>query len=72
MLRYQNKYRSVIKSRPEYVRKLVEALNARGIACDTPTVNHRARPDAGAACKSMADAARTSGDAELALSLIHI
>ena len=35
MLRYQNKYRAVIKSRPEYVKKLVEALNARGVACET-------------------------------------
>ena len=66
MLRYQNKYRAVIKSRPDYVRKMVEALNARGIACDTPQVNHRARPDAGAACQGLVDEARRSGDAELA------
>ena len=66
MLRYQNKYRSVIKSRPDYVRKLVESLNERGIACDTPIVHHRARPDMDAACKGMVDAARSAGDAELA------
>ena len=58
MLRYQNKYRSVIKSRPDYVRQMVESLNARGIACETPQVNHRARPDLGAACRSMVDEAR--------------
>ena len=66
MLRYQNKYRSVIKSRPDYVRQMVESLNARGIACETPQVNHRARPDMGAACRSMVDEARRGGDAELA------
>ncbi|HIS02930.1 MAG TPA: hypothetical protein IAA75_03365 [Candidatus Pullichristensenella avicola] len=66
MLRYQNKYRAVIKSRPDYVRKMVEALNARGIACDTPQVNHRVRPDAGAACRDLVEEARRSGDTELA------
>ena len=66
MLRYQNKYRAVIKSRTEYVKKLVEALNARGVACETPQVNHRARPDVGAACGGMAEEARRAGDAELA------
>ena len=66
MLRYQNKYRAVIKNRPEYVQKMVEALNARGVACETPQVNHRARPDVGAACQAMVDEARRAGDAELA------
>ena len=45
---------------------MVESLNARGIACETPQVNHRARPDLGAACRSMVDEARRGGDAELA------
>ena len=66
MLRYQNKYRAVLKSRPEYVQKLVEALNARGVPCETPQVNHRVRPDVGAACQTMVDEARRAGDAELA------
>lgn len=66
MLRYQNKYRSVIKSRPEYVREMVERLNRRGIACDAPQVNHRVRPDMCAACEDMVDQARRAGDAELA------
>ena len=61
MLRYQNKYRAVIKSRPEYVQKMVEALNARGVACETPQVNHRVRPDVGAACQTMVDEARRAG-----------
>jgi hypothetical protein len=66
MLRYQNKYRSIIKSRPEYVRDMVEKLNARGIHCDQPQVNHRTRPDMGAACRGLVDEARRMGDAELA------
>ena len=66
MLRYQNKYRAVIKSRPEYVRELVEKLNAQGVACDPPTVNHRPRADVGQSCIRLEEEARRSGDAELA------
>ena len=66
MLRYQNKYRSVIKSRPEYVQQLVEKLNASGIACDTPQVNHRVRADLGQSSQALVTEAHRSGDAELA------
>lgn len=66
MLRYQNKYRAVIKSRPDYVHDLVESLNAQGIECDQPQVNHRTRADIHESCKTMVDEARRSGDAELA------
>ena len=66
MLRYQNKYRAVIKSRPEYVRTLVEKLNGEGIMCDTPQVNHRVRCDLGASCASLSEEGRRSGDPELA------
>ena len=66
MLRYQNKYRAVIKSRPEYVRGLVERLNDQGVECETPTVNHRARADVGRSCEHLEEEARRSGDAELA------
>jgi len=66
MLRYQNKYRAVIKSRPDYVRELVDRLNEQGVACETPTVNHRARADVGQSCARLEDEARRSGDAELA------
>ena len=45
MLRYQNKYRAVIKSRPDYVQDIVEKLKAQGVACETPQVNHRVRAD---------------------------
>ena len=66
MLRYQNKYRAVIKSRPDYVRELVGRLNEQGVECDPPTVNHRARADIGQSCSRLEQEARRSGDAELA------
>ncbi len=66
MLRYQNKYRAVIKSRPEYIRELVEKLNEQGVACETPTVNHRVRMSVGQSCARLEEEGRRSGDAELA------
>lgn len=66
MLRYQNKYRAVIKSRPEYVRELVDRLNSEGVNCDAPQVNHRVHADLNASCAQLTDEARRSGDAELA------
>ena len=66
MLRYQNKYRAVIKSRPDYVRQLVEKLNEQGVVCETPQVNHRARADLQASSGQLMAEARRSGDAELA------
>ena len=66
MLRYQNKYRAVIKSRPDYVHDMVERLNAQGVACETPQVNHRARADLQASGEELVAEAKRSGDAELA------
>ena len=66
MLRYQNKYRSVIKTRPEYVRELVGRLNAQGVACDPPQVNHRARADVQESGDALVAEARRAGDPELA------
>ena len=66
MLRYQNKYRAMIKSRPEYVREMVEKLNRQGVACETPQVNHRAKADLGESGGALVAEARRSGDAELA------
>ena len=66
MLRYQNKYRAVIKSRPEYVRDMVARLNAQGVACETPQVNHRAHADLAESGDALVGEARRSGDAELA------
>ncbi|MBE5774965.1 MAG: hypothetical protein E7337_13700 [Clostridiales bacterium] len=66
MLRYQNKYRAVIKSRPDYVHDIVDRLNRQGVSCDQPQVNHRARADIHASCRALTDEAHRSGDAELA------
>ena len=66
MLRYQNKYRAVIKSRPDYVKDMVDKLNEQGVACDAPQVNHRARVDLQEASGALLAEARRSGDAELA------
>ena len=66
MLRYQNKYRAVIKNRPEYVQEMVERLNAQGVSCEAPQVNHRARADFQESGAQLVDEARRSGDAELA------
>lgn len=66
MLRYQNKYRAMIKSRPEYVREMVDRLNQRGVECEAPQVNHRARADLAESGGALVAEARRSGDAELA------
>lgn len=66
MLRYQNKYRAVIKTRPDYVRDLVSHLNEQGLHCDTPTVNHRARADLAHSAANLESEARRSGDPDLA------
>jgi len=66
MLRYQNKYRAIIKSRPDYVREMVSRLNDRGVQCDQPQVNHRIRADIHASCHNLTMEAHRLGDAELA------
>ena len=66
MLRYQNKYRAIIKNRPEYVQEMVERLNARGVSCEAPQVNHRVRADLRESAAQLVDESRRSGDAELA------
>ncbi len=66
MLRYQNKYRAVIKSRPDYVKDMVDKLNEQGVACDAPQVNHRSRADLQESSGALLAEARRSGDAELA------
>ena len=66
MLRYQNKYRAVIKSRPDYVRDMVDRLNEQGVECDAPQVNHRVRADLQASGEALVTEAKRSGDAELA------
>ncbi|MBQ6122345.1 MAG: hypothetical protein IJI59_11475 [Clostridia bacterium] len=66
MLRYQNKYRAVIKSRPDYVQDIVEKLKARGVECETPQVNHRVRADLQQSGDVLVSEARRTGDRELA------
>ena len=65
MLRYQNKYRSVLKSRPEYVQSIVDQLRAEGVDCMTPSVHHRSRVELTDAAGTLTLAARRTGDAEL-------
>ncbi|MEF9972337.1 MAG: hypothetical protein RSJ41_00570 [Clostridia bacterium] len=65
MLRFQNKYRSVIKSRPEFVRELVERLRAEGVDICAPEVNHRPRVTLSQACGRLNESARAGDDAEL-------
>lgn len=65
MLRYQNKYRSVIKSRPEYVQSIVDQLQSEGISCTAPSVNHRSRVELSDASANLTLSARRTGDAEL-------
>lgn len=64
-LRYQNKYRAVLKSRPEFVKRLVEELNREGVTCTQPEVNHRMRVSAEEAGKRMNESAYRSGDSEI-------
>lgn len=65
MLRYQNKYRAVIKSRPELVQEIVEELNREGVKCTLPEVNHRTRITVGEAADHMTGSVAWSRDAEL-------
>ncbi len=43
MLRYQNKYRSMLRMNPEYVRQIMDELKANGDACHDPFLR-RPRP----------------------------
>lgn len=65
MLRYQNKYRSVLKSRPELVNDIVEKLNREGVDCAPPEVVHRPRATLKEACEQLTGSAQQAGDAEL-------
>lgn len=65
MLRYQNKYRSIIKSRPEYVQAIVDQLHDEGVECTAPSVNHRSRVDLSEASGNLVLSARRTGDSEL-------
>ncbi len=66
MLRYQNKYRSVLKNRPELIAQTVEKLKSEGIDC--PPVEVRTRNHAASlsqVCDMLREAAQSVSDAEL-------
>ncbi|MBO4297462.1 MAG: hypothetical protein J5602_13035 [Clostridia bacterium] len=65
MLRYQNKYRAVLRSRPEIIRETLERLKAEGVECPQPQVRARARLSPEDALGQMAVSARKTGDSEL-------
>ena len=65
MLRYQNKYRSVLRSKPELIRETLEKLKAEGIECPPPQVRTRSRLSPEDALGQMAVSARKTGDSEL-------
>ena len=65
MLRYQNKYRSVLKNRPELISRLVEKLHEEGVDCPTPEVRPRAHGTAEQACALLTQTARSVSDGEI-------
>ena len=65
MLRYQNKYRSIIKSRPDLVNQVVDRLRAEGVDVHAPQVNHRPRTTLAEACDRLGESARLAEDPEL-------
>ncbi len=69
MLRYQNKYRSVIKTRPELVKKVVDQLNAEGIDVRMPEVKSRVRASLSDVCAQLTGSAQQQGDPELVKAL---
>lgn len=62
MLRYQNKYRSTVRTRPELVRRVMERLNEQGIPYVSP---YPQEGGAQASLTAMQTRARASGDAQL-------
>ena len=69
MLRYQNKYRSTIKARPELVKRAVAHLQSEGIMAQTPIVKTRTRLSLGDAMQNLSIRAQEQGDPELVRAL---
>lgn len=65
MLRYQNKYRAVLRTRPDLIREALERLRAEGVECPPPQVKARARLSPEDALGQMAASAKKTGDSEL-------
>ena len=65
MLRYQNKYRSTIRSRPELVTRVMAQLSEEGVAYVNPYASSEALPE-GHAMPGLQKQAELSGDPQLA------
>ncbi len=65
MLRYQNKYRSVLKNRPELIQKIMDKLHEEGVECPQPEVHSRIHATLDQAVGLLDGAARSVSDAEL-------
>ena len=65
MLRYQNKYRSVLKNRPELIEEIVGRLKEEGVECPSPEIRTRVHGTVEQACGCMENAARSVSDAEV-------
>jgi len=65
MLRYQNKYRSVLKNRPELIEKIMAKLHDEGVDCPQPEVRPRVHATLDQALNMLDGAARSVSDAEL-------
>lgn len=66
MLRYQNKYRSTIRTRPELVRRVMQRLSEEGIAYVSPyAAQEEAAPCAAPSLAQLKKRARDAGDAQL-------
>jgi len=65
MLRYQNKYRSVLKSRPELIDQTIERLRGEGVECAAVEIHPRPRNSVSQACELLSASARKVSDPEL-------
>ena len=62
MLRYQNKYRSTVRTRPEIVRRVMDRLNEQGRAFVSPYAGRRR---AAWSLRALKNRAQESGDAHI-------
>ncbi len=65
MLRYQNKYRAVLRSRPDLISEALEKLRAEGIDCPRPQVRGRLSASEGGALDHLLSDARAQDDPDL-------
>ena len=65
MLRYQNKYRSVLKNRPDLIQRIMEKLQEEGVHCPQPEVRPRLHATLDQSLSLMESAAVSVSDAEL-------